>query len=135
MVFGQSIGGQILDMKDLLIVDSPPGTSCPVVESIKHSDYVILVTEPTPFGLNDLKLAAEIVKTMGKNAGIIINKDTGKKSGIEDFSKEAKIPVISRIPYSIEIQEAYSRGIPLTESLPGIKEEFTALLKTITGEK
>jgi MinD superfamily P-loop ATPase len=124
-----------IDKKDLLIIDAPPGTSCPVVESIKDSDYVILVTEPTPFGLNDLKLAAEIVVTLKKNAGIIINKDTGKNAGIEDFAKQANIPILARIPYTVEIQEAYSRGIPLTESMPGIKEEFTALLETITGEK
>jgi MinD superfamily P-loop ATPase len=124
-----------LDKEDLLIIDAPPGTSCPVVESIKDSDYVILVTEPTPFGLNDLKLAAEIVKSIGKDAGIIINKDTGKKAGIEEFSKEAQIPILSRIPYSVEIQEAYSRGIPLTESMPEIKQEFSALLNTITGKK
>lgn len=124
-----------LDMQDLIIVDSSPGTSCPVVESLKKSDYVILVTEPTPFGLNDLKLAVELVQVLGKDAGIIVNKDNGGRSIIDDFSGEVDIPVISRIPYSLEIQQAYSDGIPLIESLPGIEEEFKAILETIGGEK
>jgi MinD superfamily P-loop ATPase len=131
------IGGIIndyLDMKDLLIVDLSPGTSCPVVEGLKKSDYIILVTEPTPFGLNDLKLTVEIVKELGKDAGIIVNKDNGKRTIIDDFSDEANIPIILKIPYSIDIQRTYSKGIPLVESMPGIKEKFNALKEAISGK-
>lgn len=124
-----------LNMDNLLIVDSSPGTSCPVVESLKKSDYVILVTEPTPFGLSDLRLTVEIVQELGKDAGIIINKDNGKKSLIENFSAETNIPIILKIPYSLEIQKAYSQGIPLIDSLPGIKEKFEVMIEAITGEK
>jgi len=120
-----------LDMKDLLIVDLSPGTSCPVVEGLKESDYVILVTEPTPFGLNDLKLTVEIVNELGKDAGIIVNKDNGKRTIIDDYSDDANIPVILKIPYSIDIQRAYSKGIPLIESMPGMKEKFKVLVGTI----
>lgn len=128
-----------MDTDRPVFADSPPGTSCPVVESLKKSDYVILVTEPTPFGLNDLKLTVEIVKSMGKNAGIIINKDNrknnGKNSGktnlIDEYSQQSGIPVLLRIPYSLRIQEDYSRGIPLVESMPGIKKEMKKLLDTL----
>jgi MinD superfamily P-loop ATPase len=130
------IGGIIenyLDRGGLIFADSPPGTSCPVVECLKDSDYVILVTEPTPFGLNDLKLTVELVKALGKKAGIIVNKETGMDVGIDDFAREADIPILLKIPYSMAVQEAYSRGIPLVEAMPDIKNEFTALLNTITG--
>jgi len=124
-----------MDMESLLIVDSSPGTSCPVVESLKKSDYVVLVTEPNPFGLNDLKLTVELVKELGKDAGIIVNKDNGKSTIIDEFSREANIPVILKIPYSIDIQKDYSNGIPLVESMPGIIEKFKVIIDMITGKK
>lgn len=120
-----------IDKNDLLVVDSAPGTSCPVVESLKKSDYVILVTEPTPFGLNDLKLTVELVNAMGKKTGIIINKNDGRQNIIHEFSKQAGIPVLLEIPYSMEIQEAYSRGIPLLESVPGMEKTFKELLDKV----
>ncbi len=119
----------------LQVVDSSPGTSCPVVESLKKSDYVILVTEPTPFGLNDLKLTVEVVNAMKKKAGIIINKNDEGQTPIHDFAKQAGIPVLLEIPYSMDIQEAYSRGIPLVESMPGMKETFKKLLDRLTGRQ
>jgi MinD superfamily P-loop ATPase len=124
-----------MDMESLLIVDSSPGTSCPVVESLKKSDYVVLVTEPNPFGLNDLELTVELVKALGKDAGIIVNKDDGKSTIIDEFSREANIPVILKIPYSIDIQKAYSTGIPLVVSMPGTAEKFRAVLDIIIGQK
>lgn len=124
-----------VDKEKLYIVDSSPGTSCPVVESVRKSDYVVLVTEPTPFGLNDLKLTVELVKELGKDAGIIINKDNGNSSVIDTFSCEVQIPVILRIPYSIDIQKDYSIGIPLVESIPGMMPEFRSLLGKIAGKK
>ena len=130
------IGGIVenyLDKEALIFADSPPGTSCPVVEVLKKSDYVILVTEPTPFGLHDLELTVELVKAMGKPAGIILNKETGSDAGIDEFARETDIPVLLKIPYSMGIQEAYSRGIPLVDAMPGIRKEFTVLLETITA--
>jgi len=129
----KGIVNDYMDMENLLIVDSSPGTSCPVVESLKKSDYVVLVTEPTPFGLNDLKLTVELVKELGKDAGIVVNKDDGKLNIIDEFSREVNIPVILRIPYSIEIQKDYSNGIPLVEAMPETAEKFKAVLKMITS--
>jgi MinD superfamily P-loop ATPase len=124
-----------MDLESLLIVDSSPGTSCPVVESLKKSDYVVLVTEPNPFGLNDLKLTVELVTELGKDAGIIVNKDNGKSNIVDEYSCEANIPVILKIPYSIDIQKDYSNGVPLVKSMPGIVEKFKVVLENITGEK
>jgi MinD superfamily P-loop ATPase len=120
-----------INMENLLIVDSAPGTSCTVVETLEKSDYVILVTEPNPFGLNDLQLTVELVKKMGKNAGIIVNKDSGKSNIIDKFSNKVDIPIILKVPYSIDIQKDYSNGIPLVKSIPGITEQFQEILKII----
>jgi MinD superfamily P-loop ATPase len=117
----------------LFFLDSSPGTACPVVETLKKSDYVLLVTEPTPFGLNDLELAVELVQDMGKKAGIIINKDDERQTLITDFCQRVHLPILLRIPYSLEIQGAYSRGIPLTEVRPGIKVQLKNLIGRITA--
>jgi MinD superfamily P-loop ATPase len=119
----------------LFILDSSPGTSCPVVESLKKSDFVLLVTEPTPFGLHDLELTVEIVNQLGKGAGIIINKDNGQSGLIHEYAQRAGIPVMLTIPYSLEIQKAYAQGIPLNTALPGMKDEFAKLLTALAGDK
>lgn len=123
-----------LEPDSLFIIDSSPGTSCPVAESLKKSDYVILVTEPTPFGLNDLKLTVELVQELGKDAGIIINKNNGKRTGIDDFSAETGIPILLKIPYSITIQEDYSKGVSLVESLPAMRSKLEKIIAE-TGAK
>jgi MinD superfamily P-loop ATPase len=128
----RGIVNNYMDRENLFIVDSSPGTSCPVVESLKKSDYVILVTEPNPFGLNDLALTVELVKELGKDAGIIVNKDNRHSTIIDEFSRKVNIPVILKIPYSIDIQEDYSNGIPLVESMPGIVEKLKAILEMIS---
>ncbi|MCP4219135.1 MAG: hypothetical protein GY765_31155 [bacterium] len=196
---------------ELAIIDAAPGTACPVVESMAKSDYVLLVTEPTPFGLNDLVLTLELVESLGKETGLIINKDNGDSTIIDDFLKgerpvhtfagqsteptgtpgvatsvkcrhdasggsprakgrlpleprckgskpvfdagrdtrdlqeegagmsaalvKKKIPVITRIPYSLAIQKAYSRGIPLTTTIPEITPTLKAIIDTIVKEK
>jgi MinD superfamily P-loop ATPase len=128
-----------ISLEDMLIVDSSPGTSCPVVESLKGSDCVVLVTEPTPFGLNDLKLTVELVEDLGKKAFIIVNKvdaDTigkAQRTGtiIDDFAHEAGIPVVLKIPYSIDIQKAYSQGIPLVRAMPELEGPFKDVLQQI----
>lgn len=112
----------------LVIIDAPPGTACSMVESIKKSDWVLLVTEPTPFGLHDLELAVEVVKKMKKKAGIILNKGDGKTTLIDEYSQRIGIPILLRIPYSLDIQRAYSAGIPLNEAMPGINQALQELL-------
>ena len=124
----------IANQKDrLFLLDSSPGTACPVVEILKKSDYVILVTEPTPFGLNDLELAVELVQAMGKKAGIIINKDEEGQNLITHFSQRVQLPILLRIPYSLEIQEAYSQGIPLIQLYPEMKMRLKKLITRITS--
>ncbi|OQY37225.1 MAG: hypothetical protein B6226_05400 [Candidatus Cloacimonetes bacterium 4572_65] len=96
--------------KDIAIIDSPPGSSCPVVETVKNADYVFLVTEPSPFGLNDLKLAVNTVKLLGKEFSIIINKDDGEKNLIRDFCEKENYEIIAAIPEKKSIAKLYSSG-------------------------
>lgn len=92
------------------IFDAPPGTSCPVIEATKNVDFVILITEPTPFGLYDLSLAVETMKELGKEFGVVINKDGIGDNKVLDYCKENDVPIIARIPNSRLIAELYSRG-------------------------
>jgi len=122
-----------LDPERTTIIDSPPGTSCPVVESIKKADYIIIVTEPTPFGLSDMKLVIEITKDMGKKAGVVINKDRGDSKETEEFIRKSGLHVIFRIPYSMEIQRSYSKGIPLINTVPGIEKKLKRFYEEISN--
>jgi len=115
----------------LTIIDAPPGTSCPVISSVKGSDFVILVTEPTPFGLNDLKLAVGIVKILDIPHGIVINRSDLGDDKVKEYAKEEGIPILMEIPFSRQIAEAYSRGKLLVEELPGWKEKFIHLYERI----
>jgi len=127
----------IKDMKRLIrsdmhvIIDSPPGTSCPVVESIKGSDFVLLVTEPTPFGLNDLKLAVDVVRELKIPFGVVINCDGIGDDRVRTYCQEENIPLLLTIPWSREIAEAYSRGVPAVEVYPDLKQKFQALFYEI----
>jgi MinD superfamily P-loop ATPase len=118
--------------KDMdVIIDSPPGTSCPVIESMKGSDFVCLVTEPTPFGLNDLKLAVETVRELGIPFGVIINCDGIGNDGVKKYCQGENIPLLLSIPWSRRVAEAYSMGIPAIEADATLKEQFQALYGTI----
>lgn len=119
--------------KDMhVIIDSPPGTSCPVIESIKGSDFVLLVTEPTPFGLNDLKLAVDVVRELKIPFGVIINCDGIGDDRVKEYCQEENIPLLLSIPWSREIAEAYSRGIPAVDVFPELKGKFHSLFHGIT---
>ncbi len=104
--------GQLLGRlpKGLNLIDCPPGTSCNVVNSLKYADRAILVTEPTKFGLHDLKMAVELVKMFNITFGLIINKDDERENEIRKYCKEEKINVIGSIPYSKDIAKVYSKG-------------------------
>ena len=86
-----------IDKKKNVIIDVPPGTSCPVIESISGSDYCVLVTEPTPFGLHDLKLAVEVVRHMHIPFGVVINRDGIGDNRVEVYCQKKNIPVILKI--------------------------------------
>lgn len=115
----------------LTIIDSPPGTSCPVIEAISDVDYVVLVTEPTPFGLNDLGLALDMVKALGIPHAVVVNRHQENNHSARDFCKARAIEIIAEIPDDRRVAEAYSRGESSVLSVPGHKELFINLLKEI----
>ncbi len=117
------------DPEGLNIIDCPPGTSCPAVEAFSGSDVVILVTEPTPFGLSDLQLAVNLTVRLGLASGIVINKSDGVDKIITDYAERAGVPVIGRIPFKREYAEAYSEGKILVEEFPELKSGFVDMLR------
>jgi len=116
-----------------VITDAPPGTSCPVVESVKGSDFCLLVTEPTPFGLHDLELAAATAREMDIPCGVVINRASlGNGDGkVRDFCAAEEIPVLMTIPFDRKIAEAYSRGQTILEAFPAYRERFLELFERI----
>jgi MinD superfamily P-loop ATPase len=118
---------------ELVIRDAPPGTSCPVVEAVKGSDFCLLVTEPTPFGLNDLVLAVETVRELGIPLGIILNRAGSGDEKVEAYCSGSGIPLLMTIPLDIEIARLYSRGITLAEGMPQWKEKFRGLFERIAA--
>ena len=113
------------------IIDASPGTSCPVVEAIKGSDFCILVTDPTPFGLHDLKLAAQVVAVLDIPCGVIINRSGEYDEATESYCRDQNIPVLMKIPLDLEIAKLYSVGTPLVEGLPEWKARFVEILDNI----
>ena len=122
------------NFNDIVIRDVSPGTSCPVVESIKDSDYCILVTEPTPFGLNDLKLAVETVKGLSIPCGVVINRAGVGDGKVEEYCLKENIPLLLSIPLDTNIAQFYSKGIPLVEGIPSWRESFLELFSRIKGD-
>ena len=115
----------------LTIIDAPPGTSCPVIAAMKDTDFVILVTEPTPFGLHDLKLAAGAVKLLNIPCGIIINRSDLGDNKVKDFAKSERIPVLMDIPFDRRIAASYSRGELVVENIPEWKGKYITLYEKI----
>jgi MinD superfamily P-loop ATPase len=113
------------------IVDAPPGTSCPVIASIKGADFVLLVTEPTPFGLHDLKLAVGAVRILGLPCGLIINRSDMGDDRVREYSTGEGLPILMEIPFDRRIAEAYSRGQMLVDVQPEWKERFIGLFTRI----
>jgi len=120
-----------INSKHTVIIDVPPGTSCPVIESVKGSDFSLLVTEPTPFGLNDLRLAVETLKELKIPFGVIINRaDVGDKQ-IQDYCKKENIPILMNIPMDRNIAVAYSEGKSIIETQPSYREKFLELFEKV----
>ncbi|HIE24581.1 MAG TPA: (4Fe-4S)-binding protein [Anaerolineales bacterium] len=123
---------------DVVILDSPPGASCPVVESLRGADFVLLVTEPTPFGLHDLGQAYQLTRKINIPAGVIINRDGVGDTKIEAYCKEKNIPVLMRIPLEREVGQGIAQGKSLIEIRPQYKKEFLNLytkIQALTGEE
>lgn len=121
-----------IDRNKRVIIDVPPGTSCPVIESIYGSDYCLLVTEPTPFGLHDLKLAVDVLRRLKIPFSVIINQDGIGDERVDEYCNREKIPIALRIPTNRKIAELYSKGIPFVEEMTGWKEKFAGLYRDIS---
>ncbi len=119
------------DNKKINIIDAPPGTSCPVIAAMKNTDFVLLVTEPTPFGLHDLKLAVEAIKLLKIPCGIVINRSDIGDNRVRDYAKKNEIPILMEIPFEQKIAEAYSRGELIIRAMPEWKKKFLNLYEQI----
>ncbi|NDY71912.1 (4Fe-4S)-binding protein [Desulfobacter hydrogenophilus] len=117
--------------KNLTIIDAPPGTSCPVIASMKGTDFVVLVTEPTPFGLHDLTLAVEAVKLLDIPCGLVINRAGIGNDDVKKYAQNENIPVLLEIPFDKQIASAYSKGELLVQALPEYKDIFKRLYTSI----
>ncbi len=113
------------------IFDSPPGTSCPVIEATKDADFVILVTEPTPFGLHDLSLAVETMRELNKHFGVVINRYGVGNDDVLDYCETEKVPVLAKIPNDRKIAELYSRGKLIYREVPEVKQQLERIWKYI----
>ena len=117
-----------------VIIDASPGTSCPVVEAVSKSDFCLLVTEPTPFGLNDLRLAVEMLRKLTIPFGVVINCADVGDDEVKNYCESEGIAIHMSIPWDRRIAESYSRGIPLIEALPEFQDRFSQLYQTIKKE-
>ncbi|MCK5323269.1 MAG: ATP-binding protein [Desulfobulbaceae bacterium] len=122
----------------LTIIDAPPGTSCPVIAAIKGTDFVMMVTEPTPFGLHDLKLGVEAVKLLGIPCGLVINRSDIGDDKVREYAEQEDLPILMEIPFDRKIAEAYSRGELIVDVMPEWKEKFLGLydqIKELAGRE
>jgi MinD superfamily P-loop ATPase len=119
--------------EQVVLLDAPPGTSCPVVETLRGADFILLVTEPTPFGLHDLKLAVEVTRELGIPVGIIVNRDHDHSyPPLEDFCNAERLPVLLRIPFDRAIAEGVARGKTLVEICPDYNSKFRQMYQEIS---
>ncbi len=138
LAIGEAMAGPVIravkrwaDRDSTVIIDVPPGNSCPVVEAVKGSDFCLLVTEPTPFGLHDLALAVELARKLAVPCGVIINRDGSGDQGVERYCAQQQIPVLLKIPLDRRIAELYCRGQTLVAGMPSWREAFGDLLGSI----
>ncbi|MCA1761308.1 MAG: ATP-binding protein [Bacteroidales bacterium] len=128
----------VRNLAEIIIYDAPPGTSCPVVETVVNADYIILVTEPTPFGLHDLKITIELLKDLNKPFGVIVNKAGLGNDEVYRFLADNKICLLGKIPFTKEYAASYAAGIILkniSEEIEGTYLEIIKILLQKTGLK
>lgn len=120
-----------IDPDRIVIIDAPPGTSCPVITAVKGSDFCVLVTEPTPFGLNDLILAVEVLRKMKIPFGVVINRfDVGDEK-VKEYCKREAIQVLMEIPFRKDFAHCYSNGNLIADQFPEYRGKFQDLFKSI----
>ncbi len=115
----------------VVILDAPPGSACPVVESVHGADFCLMVTEPTPFGLHDLEVATEVVQQLDVPIGVVVNFAGIGDRGVYDYCDEHRLPILMEIPFDRRIAELYSRGISFTEEMTEWKGRFIELMDKI----
>jgi MinD superfamily P-loop ATPase len=118
----------------LTILDAPPGTSCPVITAVRGCDYVLLVTEPTPFGLNDLSLAVDTMRQLHLPFGVVINRCDVGDDYVRQYCRHESIPILAEIPDERRVAEAYSRGEPIVTAIPQMRGLFEDLYRRIMDE-
>ena len=112
-------------------MDAPPGTSCPFIHTVNAADYVVLVTEPTPFGVSDLKRSVETLKQMNKPFGVIVNRAGIGNNEVDHYLQFENIPLLLEIPFDKEIARMYSNGEMVVEHMPLLKQQFLELINII----
>jgi len=117
----------------IVVIDVPPGTSCPVIEAIKGTDFVLLVTEPTPFGLNDLELAVEMVRELKQRFAVVINRCDIGDDRVVRYCQQQDVEILLEIPNDRLVAEAYSQGFKIIDALPGYEEKFLQLYQKINA--
>ena len=115
----------------ITIIDVPPGTSCPVIEAVRGSDFCLLVTEPTPFGLNDLILAVEMLRILEIPFGVAINRSDVGDNEVDNYCHREDIPILTKIPMDRDLAVAYSKGVPLVVAKPEWRDKFVKLSELI----
>lgn len=118
-----------------VIIDAPPGTSCPMISAVKGSDFCLLVTEPTPFGLNDLVLAVEVLRKLKIPFGVVINRCDIGDGKVQAYCEEENIPILMQIPFSRAIAASYSQGVPIVQQDVSSQESFVNLYNKILARK
>jgi len=113
---------------DWTILDAPPGTACPMIETVRDCDYVVLVTEPTPFGMHDLRLALDVAKTLKVPCGVVVNRAQPRTTETRELCESARVPILAKIPDDLAIAKAYSRGELAVEAVPRLQRTFDQLL-------
>jgi MinD superfamily P-loop ATPase len=119
------------DEDRMVILDSAPGSACPLVETVHGVDFCLLVTEPTPFGLHDLQVAVEVIQILGIPMGVVVNFAGIGDRDVYDFCEDQGIPIMMEIPFDRKIAELYSRGIPFVEEMPEWRQKFIDLIGQI----
>jgi len=115
----------------IVILDSPPGTSCPAIASVKRSDFCVLVTEPTPFGLHDLKIMVQVLKDMEIPFGVVVNRAGIGDKKVYEYCEKKNIPILLEIPHRRKIAELYSKGVPFSLEMPEWKPKFQKLFREV----
>lgn len=124
---------KLIEPNEINILDAPPGTACPVIETMEESDFLVLVTEPTPFGLHDLAMAVDVVKKLGIPHGVVINRAGIGDDSVQQYCREMEIPILMEIPFDRGVAELYSRGVPFVQRMPEWKERFVELFAKARG--